>query len=62
MYPYFKDLQKVAEDIGEIYSIQMGEYFQPNSDWIHIQGVTEDGLEFNLELIVRGVHDESDRD
>jgi hypothetical protein len=62
VYEIFQELQVAAEKIGEICKIQMGEYFQPNSDWIHIQGVTKEGLEFNLELIVRGVQNEPDRD
>ena len=62
MYEMFCELQTVAEKYGDICKIQMGEYFMPNSEWINISGVTNDGLEFNLELVVRGIQNESDRD
>lgn len=60
MYEMFLELQAVAEKFGDICKIEMGDYFQPNSEWAHIKGVTNDGLEFNLELIVRGAKNDRD--
>lgn len=60
MYEIFQELQVVAEKIGDICVVQMGEHFLPNSEHIAIRGATREGLEFNLELIVRGVRDDRD--
>lgn len=62
MYEMFLELQAVAEKYGDICKIQMGDYFHPNSEWTKISGVTNDGLEFSLELVVRGTQNEPDRD
>ena len=62
MYEIFQELQTAAEKIGDICKIEMGEYYPPGSDRIVFTGVTAEGMAFSLELIVRGVQNEPDRD
>lgn len=62
MFNLHLKLQDIAKENGEVCKVEMGEYFQPNSEWSHFRVVTPEGFELTIEAVLRRPKNEPDRD
>lgn len=59
IYKYFRSVQGVAENVGQIENVRSGEWL-PNIEHIRFEGKTSDGRKFELSLeIEKGVEEDA---
>lgn len=60
MYKHLKNMLSAAETVGEVVTVHQSVKGTYTGDEIRINGITDDGKEFELELTVREKRDDRD--
>lgn len=60
MYKHLKNMLSLAETVGEVVTVHQSVKGTYTGDEIRINGITDDGKEFELKLTVREKRDDRD--